>query len=221
MTISLMLLAIMMAIIVGWLVRQTTNVSPWVADTGAQTFDNTDQLRGGSVKIGLGVFLAVATSLFALFISAYMMRMELADWTRLAEPRMLWFNTAFLVVASIYFQLAHNKLKYHALDKARIYLLVAGTFTIIFLLGQLEAWHQLGEAGYYLSSNPASAFFYMFTAIHGLHLLGGLWVWGKTTLRLANLKNVVAVSRGVELCAIYWHFLLIVWLVLFLLFIYT
>lgn len=196
-------------------------VSPWLADTGPQAFDNLDQLQSNSVKIALGVFLAVATSLFALFISAYMMRMELSDWRPVSEPNILWFNTALLVIASIYFQLAHNKVRRLALNKVRNYFLVAGTLTIIFLLGQLEAWRQLGEAGYYLSSNPANAFFYLFTAVHGLHLLGGLCVWIKTTLRFTHSQDVMAVGHSVELCTIYWHFLLIVWLVLFALFMYT
>ncbi len=229
MTVTLILLAGMMAVIVGWLIRQTTNVSPWVADTGVQEYDNNrnnpDQLQADSVKIGLGVFLAVATSLFALFISAYMMRMELADWSPLNDPDILWFNTAFLVVASVYFQLAHNSVKRLDANKVRTYFLVAGIFTFIFLIGQLEAWRQLSEAGYYLSNNPANAFFYLFTAVHGLHLFGGLWVWCKTTLKFAEAKGkapeVAIVARSVELCTIYWHFLLVVWLVLFALFIYT
>ena len=221
MTVALILLVAMMAIVVGWLVKQTTNVSPWIADTGPQAYDNEDQLQTNSVKVGLGVFLGVATSLFALFVSAYMMRMELADWSPLTDPDILWFNTVFLIVASVYFQLAHNAVKRLAINKVRNYFIVAGTFTIIFLIGQLEAWRQLNEAGYYLSSNPANAFFYLFTAVHGLHLLGGLWVWASTTLKFANASNVVEVGRSVELCTIYWHFLLIVWLALFALFIYT
>ena len=69
--------------------------------------------------------------------------------------------------------------------------------------------------GYILSSNPANAFFYLLTAAHALHILGGLWVWSKTVFKLQNKVEVYKVRTAVELCAIYWHFLLLVWLVLF------
>jgi len=56
------------------------------------------------VKVGLGVFLAVATSLFALLISAYHMRMMGEDWVRLSVPNVLWLNTAVLILASVAMQ---------------------------------------------------------------------------------------------------------------------
>ena len=55
----------------------------------------------------------------------------------------------------------------------------------------------------------------MLTAIHALHILGGLWVWSKTVFKLQNKVEVYKVRMSVELCTIYWHFLLLVWLVLF------
>ena len=67
-----------------------------------------------------------------------------------------------------------------------------------------------------VASNPAVAFFYLLTAVHGLHLLGGLFVWGKTVTRMARPgAELIDVRSSVELCTVYWHFLLLVWLVLF------
>ena len=84
-----------------------------------------------------------------------------------------------------------------------------------FLVGQLWAWRQLNATGYFLGS-PAAAFFYLLTAVHGLHLLGGLFVWGKTMARMVPASlEVLDVRPSVELCTVYWHYLLIVWLVLF------
>src|SRR5215468_7838234 len=90
-----------MAIVVWWLARQTVNVTPW-AEQGTGTARGDDgSLPLINIKVGLGVFLAVATSLFALLISAYHMRMLGDDWSRVPLPRVLWLNTGVLVLASL------------------------------------------------------------------------------------------------------------------------
>lgn len=101
-------------------------------------------------------------------------------------------------------------------QRVRVALIMAGVFAWAFLAGQLLAWRQLSASGYFVASNPAVAFFYLLTAVHGLHLLGGLLVWGKTVGRLARPgAELIDVRSSVELCTVYWHFLLLVWLVLF------
>ena len=85
----------------------------------------------------------------------------------------------------------------------------------MFIAGQLIAWQQLVGSGYFLAANPANAFFYVLTALHGVHLLGGLVAWGRTAQKVWRGSDMQAVRLSVELCAIYWHFLLILWLVLF------
>ncbi len=214
MTITLVFLAALMATVVWWLVRQTVSVSPWIADSGTQPIENTRGLHVATLKVGLGVFLGVATSLFALFISAYMMRMEAHDWLMLEDPAILWANTAALIVASVFFQHANNLAKKQQLHKTLNPLLIAGLFTFLFLVGQLRAWQELNDAGFYVSSNPATAFFFLLTAVHGLHLLGGLWVWGTTVLTWNAARDQSKAIRRVDLCTVYWHFLLAVWLVL-------
>ena len=73
------------------------------------------------------------------------------------------------------------------------------------------------NAGYYISGSPANAYFYVFTALHGLHLLGGLVYWLMTIKKVWNPKDIIVMKtkHTVELCAIYWHFLFVVWVVLF------
>ena len=98
----------------------------------------------------------------------------------------------------------------------------AGALTLAFLIGQLIVWRQLVDMGYYLASNPANDFFYLLTGLHGLHMVGGLIAWARTTYKVTY--ETVAQEKAalsVELCAIYWHFLLIVWFALFILLIYT
>ena len=85
----------------------------------------------------------------------------------------------------------------------------------MFIAGQYIVWQQLGQAGYVLQDNPANSFFYLLTGIHMLHLAGGLWVWGRAQLRLLNTPDVAGSRLSLELCAWYWHFLLLVWFGLF------
>ena len=221
MTFTLVCLAVIMAVVVWWLVRQSLGVKPWIEQKLLINDPGGDGFSLPPVKVGLAVFLAVATSLFALSISAYMMRREGADWRPLAQPMVLWFNTAMLAFGSVFFQRAKNAAKSGQIDGVRLGLLAGGVFTLVFLAGQLWAWQQLNAAGFYLTTNPANAFFYLLTALHGLHLLGGLWVWAKTTAKMQRGAAVPEVRESVELCTIYWHFLLVVWVVLFGLLLFT
>jgi cytochrome c oxidase subunit 3 len=210
-----------MAIIVWWLVRQTVNVKPWLEQRPIEIVHGDGALSLPPVKVGLGVFLAVATSLFALLISAYHMRMMGEDWTRLAVPRVLWLNTAVLILASIAMQRTRIAARWGQLDRVKSGLIAAGVLTFSFLAGQLWAWQQMDAAGYFLTANPAYSFFYLLTALHGLHLLGGLWVWGRTTAKVLRGVEVGKVRLSVELCTVYWHYLLLVWLVLFAVLLHT
>ncbi len=214
---TLVFLAIIMATVIGWLLRQTLNSQPWDANDPLENQPGRGVLNVEPAKIALLSFIAVVTSLFALFLSAYLMRMKLGDWRPLAEPTLLWLNTVILVFASAAFQLTRAAAKRGQPLTVKVGLLVGGACTILFLLGQLMAWQQLNASGIFLTSNPANSFFYLLTALHGLHLLGGMWVWGRTTMRLLTGADADArsIRLSVELCTVYWHYLLLVWIGLF------
>ncbi|MGO9930604.1 MAG: cytochrome c oxidase subunit 3 [Steroidobacteraceae bacterium] len=175
-------------------------------------------------RIALWVFLAVITSLFGLFISAYFIRMGhghgangmIRDWHAVSKPPILWFNTAMLVLSSVAMQTARSALKSGKSARVRGFLFAGGAFAILFIAGQLIGWHELRAAGYGMASGPASAFFYLLTGVHGLHLLGGLIVWLKTMARMrTRAVELIDVRLSIELCTVYWHYLLLVWLVMF------
>ena len=91
-----------------------------------------------------------------------------------------------------------------------------GGCAFVFLVGQLVVWRELTMAGFVAMTSPAAAFFYLLTAIHGLHLAGGLLALGRVGARLWSPEPDPGKTRlSVELCALYWHFLLFVWLVVF------
>jgi cytochrome c oxidase subunit 3 len=219
-TYALLFLSGMMAIVVWWLVRQTLH-KPWMERRPIEVVQGDGAFSLPPVKVGLGVFLAVATSLFALLISAYHMRMSGEDWTRLAVPKVLWLNTAVLFLASVAMQRTRVAARRGELERVKSGLIAAGALSFSFLAGQLWAWQQLNASGYFVAANPANAFFYLLTALHGLHLLGGLWVWGRTTAKVLRGAEVGKVRLSVELCTVYWHYLFLVWLVLFAVLLHT
>ncbi|WP_148254090.1 cytochrome c oxidase subunit 3 [Aidingimonas lacisalsi] len=216
MTVSLVFLTALMVTFAGWLLWSSFNVRPWEAQSA--TDDPAQPLPSmmSAGRVGLIVFLAVVTSLFALTISAYMMRMEVSgDWQPLPIPGLLWFNTLALMLASVALQWArHGTTRADGSMVARG-LWAGGIGSMVFIVGQLVVWYQLSVNGHHVDSNPADAFFYLLTALHGVHLLGGLVVWGRLLARVRRGAAPVSVHSHLELCTLYWHYLAVVWIVLF------
>lgn len=168
-------------------------------------------------RLALWLFLAVATMLFAMLLSAYLVRMGLTAEKTLPKPALLWLNTLWLALASLALEWARRAVFLGAGARLRYLWLAGGVLSGLFLVGQLFAWGALAQAGYFLATNPASSFFYLLTALHGLHLLGGLVWWARVLWRF-HPHPVPLPSRervlNVELCALYWHFLLGIWIVM-------
>lgn len=215
---STLLVALLTAIVVWiFLVRKLTS-KPWVAVNNVDELDDIGTVSGPAIKVGFWVFLACISSLFALFATAYMMRMDpnhASDWISITPPRILWLNSALLVLSSIAMQWAKWSEQQENIKQLKLSLAAGGGFTLIFLAGQLLGWQQLNHSSHFDMVNPAVAFFYLLTAVHGLHLLGGLYVWGRTMARLWNRDRTEKGSLSVELCTTYWHYLLLVWFILF------
>jgi len=204
-----------------------------------------DGIRGGSAAAtGMWFYVGVASVMFSLIVAAYVLRLgnygadpaaaaaatatlawwTLAaicgippadDWAPMAEPFLLWINTGVLVLSSIAWQKARGDLREGRMDKLRITLTAGGLLALVFLAGQVAVWRTLIGSGQFATVGPALAFFYLITAMHGLHLLGGLFFWWRTTARVLNGARAEEIATGVNLCAVYWHYLLLVWIVMF------
>jgi len=160
--------------------------------------------------IGLGVFMGVAGVLFLLFLAAYAMRMDAPDWRAVRLPWQVWQSTALLAGGSLAMGLAVRAARAGQPRRAWSAWWIGGLAAAAFIASQLWGWQvllarQVGAAG-----NPAGSFFYLLTAMHGLHVLGGLAGWILVTLR--GTRGAGAALR-LALCARYWHFLLAVWVV--------
>jgi cytochrome c oxidase subunit 3 len=166
-------------------------------------------------RAALKVFLGVVTVLFMLLIVAYAGRMAYEDWRPAPQIRLMWANTLVLFLASLGLELAQYAVRRDQQKLLMRSLFAAGLCTLLFLMGQVQAWRELGALVFFQVTNPAIAFFYLITGLHGLHLLGGLVVWGLTVTRLRTDFELKKVQLSVELCTLYWHYLLLIWIVLF------
>ena len=209
--------AIVVALFIGvaawFFVASRLTAKSW--ESGEQDGD-VGAIRAPPERIGLLFFMAVVTSLFGLFLTAYSMRMHHGiGWCHLTIPNILWVNTGVLLVASIAMQLASHAAGRGQRQFARVALIAGGLLTVAFLAGQVMAWQAVGPSLYFIQGSPAIAFFYVLTTVHGLHLIGGLYVLGRAAMRFSAGAELIDLRQSLSLCAIYWHFLLLVWFVVF------
>jgi len=198
---------------------------PWLAPG----LDPLTEPDGGGLRslpaaaVGLRVYFGVATVMFLLIAAVFVMRMgghgistgQGPDWKPMFWPPLLWFNTGVLVLSSAAWQWAQVAGRRGQMESLRTGLIAGGVLALVFLAGQLTVLRQLEDAGCGLTATTMGAFVYLITGLHGLHLLGGLAVWGRTTAKVLGGSQAAEVRQSVDLCAIYWHFLLLVWLVMF------
>ncbi len=195
---------------------QQLTEKPWVTVPGTVVdLHNRRAFLLPTAALGLRMFLVVATVLFLLLIVAYASRMEFEDWRPSPQPWLLWLNTGMLVLSSVAMQWARIAVRRGELKAVSMGLMAAGVFAVGFLGGQVAAWRQLNMMVAFDVTNPAIGFFYLITALHAVHLLGGLAAWGWTAAKAWRGFDGIQLRSGVELCTVYWHFLLLVWLVLF------
>jgi cytochrome c oxidase subunit III len=171
-------------------------------------------------SLGIWVVVASITMSFAAFSSALIVRQGSAnDWRHLALPPILYLNTLLLISSSITLEIARRRVAAFAARKvkksvAAVWLYATLMLGSLFVAGQYIAWLQLRSQGLYLATNPNASFFYVLTAMHALHVLGGLAGLARVTFKLNNLT----LRRStLDATAHYWHFMDVLWIYLLLL----
>jgi cytochrome c oxidase subunit 3 len=168
------------------------------------------------------VALAGVLMMFTALTSAYIVRANTSnDWRPIAMPRLLWLSTGLILLSSFSIEVARRTLKSGNTGGYRRWLLFTVLLGLGFLATQLLAWRQLVAQGIYISKNPHSGFFYVLTGAHGVHLLGGILALDYLLLRSwrkAYEQHGAAKRQAVaNAVALYWHFMLGLWIYLFLL----
>ena len=164
------------------------------------------------------VIFGVSTVLFSLILTGYLYTMPPEQDTRfLFKPNLLWINTIVLFFVTYFFSKITKDLKKNDTTRIKKNLILVGGLSYLFLFGQILFWYQLMQDEKFVSTNSYFSSFYIFTALHGLHLLGGLFFWGKVCSKTLKLKEseIISQSKSIYALSLYWTFLLIVWLIFF------
>jgi len=205
------------------------------AGTDASNF--TTRLR--RARLGIVIALTAVVMIFVSYSSAYVVRKGLPsldihtgtlviDWIPLQLPRFLFINTLVLLVSTLTMELARRQSLREATtelagvrassDSSRStsdrlpWVALTVILGVSFLAGQLLVWRELAAHGFYLATSASSSFFYLLTAVHGAHLLGGIFA-------LLAAGAAYLLHRAAQSCAVivdatawYWHFMTFLWL---------
>ncbi|KAA6441794.1 cytochrome oxidase subunit III [Dyadobacter flavalbus] len=167
------------------------------------------------MKFILWLFLVSIIMLFASQTSAYLVRRAEGNWLEFEMPRIFWYSTIVLLISSIAMQWAYFSAKKDQFKQLKIAISITFVLGLAFLWMQFEGWKQLVAMNVYFVGNPSGSFFYVFTGLHGFHIISGLIVllfsWAAAFRLKVHAKNL----RRIQICATYWHFLDILWLYLF------
>lgn len=166
-------------------------------------------------KLGVWIGIGGIVMLFAAFTSAMVVRSGLSsDWQAIDLPGILFLSTAVLVISSVSIEKARRSMWRDEIAGLKRWMTVTAGLGALFLATQLMAWQQLAARGVFVATNPSSSFFYLLTAAHGVHLLGGLLTLGYVTLRVWRSAYWPTRAASVEAAALYWHFMDGLWVYL-------
>lgn len=187
---------------------------------GGDGDDGEDQSPAGIYRISLWATITAIGTLFAVLSAAYIARSQMPKfWQPIELPHILWLSSAVLMLSSATCEAARRSLRQYRLGAYGGWLMVTALLGVAFLGMQIEAWRRLAGQGVFLSENPHSSFFYLFTAAHGLHLLGGVTILFVLAVRAwlpgARKQRTETRMEIADSAAIFWHFLDGIWVGLF------
>ena len=193
---------------------------PWEKEQAAiDTYHSGKTFNLSKQTSAVIVIFGVSTVLFSLILTGYLYTIPPEQDTKfLFKPNLLWVNTIVLFFVTYFFSKITKDLKKNDTTKIKKNLILVGGLSYLFLFGQILFWYQLMQDEKFVSTNSYFSSFYIFTAVHGLHLLGGLFFWGKVCSQTLKLKQneITSQNKSISALSLYWMFLLIVWLIFFL-----
>ena len=197
----------------------TLSQKPWEEDQIAidtkhegRSFNLSNQMSAVIIIFG------ISTALFSLVFTSYLYSLPPEqDTTFILKKNLLWFNTLVLIFVTFYFNKIRNDLSKNITNKIKKNIIIVGGLSYLFLFLQILLWYQLMREGHFVSTNTYFSSYYFFTGLHGVHLLGGLFFWGKVSSRIFSLaeNDYANEQKNISALSIYWLFLFIVWLTFF------
>ena len=164
-------------------------------------------------KLGVWIGMGGILMFFAALTSAMIVRQGLSDdWQAFSLPPVLYVSTAILLLSSFAVERVRREIRQADSDALVRWVNLSAGLGLAFLACQLVGWQALAARGIYLSTNPASSFYYLLTAGHGAHLLGGIAAMGYFWVRVRTPRPWPTRTAAVEALALYWHFLDVLWI---------
>jgi len=189
----------------------------------SQNFGDIKEFTPNRFRIGMSFVLLVVMMTFGGLIAAYLVisTNRGLEWKPFNLPLQIWVSTFLILASGISYQISNNKIKSDDQKGAKTWLLTTTFLGAAFISSQIMAWLALARQGFYVESNPYAGFFYILTAVHALHVFGGILALGFILLRSWNetkrdeeLNYRKTISNVVGW---YWHFMGALWIVLVLL----
>jgi len=190
----------------------------WDNGGGSSGSGGPGDARGASF-IGLYVLLAASAMVFVSLTGAFVFRRGLSgDWASMPKPPILFLNTAVLLASSLALEVARRALKAGLRSKFNAWWSAGAVLGVVFLFGQALAWQRLKDRGFYMATSPSSSFFYILTASHAFHLVGGVAALIYVAVESLRFSQGPARRTVIDISAIFWHFLDGLWVYLMVLF---
>ncbi len=161
------------------------------------------------------LFIVSIVMLFAAFTSAYLVRKAEGNWVEFKLPDLFYYSTGVLVASSISMHAALLAAKKDQFNALRLSISITFVLGLLFLIMQYYGWAQLVEMNVYFVGNPSGSFVYVFSGLHGLHLISGLIVLLVALVAAFRLKINAKALTQIKICSTYWHFLDVLWVYLF------
>lgn len=167
-------------------------------------------------KFALWLFMATVAMLFAAWTSAYIVKRGDIGWTEIIVPDQFWINTVIIMASSVSMIWAVRAARKDKLETVKLALSITTILGIAFVVGQLLAFKEMvALKEHFTGGNVSHSFVYVLSGAHGVHLISGVvflvLVLAATFKYKVHSKNM----DQIEMCAMYWHFLDVLWLYLF------
>jgi cytochrome c oxidase subunit 3 len=164
-------------------------------------------------RAAIGIAMVSISIFFLVIVAVFIARWHSVGWIPARVPAILWVNTVVLLTSSFTLELARRRLARGELRQFRLLWMLTTALGFLFVAGQVWAWAQLISQGVFIASTLGSSFFYVFTGLHALHLLGGLVALSHIMVRSSSPARVMQ-SVSVEIVGRYWHFMDGLWVFL-------
>lgn len=194
---------------------------PLPANDDDEDAQNSDP--SGRYRILTWFLLLIVLMTFGGLIGAYVViaTNNVAEWAPFTLPLQVWISTVLIVASSVTYYVAERAIQRNLQERGKQYLLATTVLGGIFIASQLLSWLELSRRGLYMQGNPYVGFFYLLTAVHAVHVLGGITALSAILLQSwYPTSDADVVKRRISLAQVvgwYWHFMGLLWIVLFVL----